>query len=65
MGTVCTACNIGALAYTFHDPAYVRRLLDFLEHPPALKLGIDIKAPESKVKPSNIHTVWQYDRSPK
>ena len=62
MGAVCTACNVGALAFTFHDVEFVRRLLDFLENPPALRLGIDVQAPELK-RPgtdANIHKVWRH-----
>jgi hypothetical protein len=58
MGVVCAACNVGALASTYHDPAFVRRLLTFLEAGPALALGIDVTVPEGATKPSNIHRVW-------
>lgn len=58
MGVVCAACNVGALAGTYHNVEYVRRLLAFLENSPAAQLGIQVLVPEGKNKPSNLHKVW-------
>lgn len=63
VGVVCAACNVGSLAYTYHDVEYVRRLLAFLEHTPAQRLGIVAKAPEGFNKPSNLHRTWGKRRS--
>lgn len=57
MGAVCINCNVHALAYTFHDPAFIRRLLDFVENPPALAAGVDALAKEQENKPG-LHKVW-------
>ena len=60
-GVVCKACNVGALAMTFHDTAFVRRLLDYLENPPAERLRIHVTVPEQGNKRgSQIHKRWQY-----
>lgn len=58
MSVVCAACNVGALAMTYHDVEYVERLLDFLRNPPALGVGVDVHVPEGSTKPSNLHRVW-------
>lgn len=58
LGVVCTRCNVGALAMTYHDVEYTKRLLDFLENPPAAALGINVTVPEGTSKPSNLHKVW-------
>jgi len=58
VGVVCKACNVGALAMTFHDTACVRHLLDYLENPPAERIGIHVTAPKN-VR-SQIHKRWQY-----
>lgn len=57
-GPVCLNCNVGALAATFHDVGYVRRLLAYLEYPTADRLGIDALAPVEATRPSNLHRVW-------
>jgi endogenous inhibitor of DNA gyrase (YacG/DUF329 family) len=54
LGPVCSKCNMGALATTFHDPDFVRRLLDFLENPPTKALNIEAFVPEEYNKKSNI-----------
>lgn len=62
-GVVCTACNVGALAHTYHDVEFVRRLLAYLEDPPAVRvLGSPVYASEKRSKPSNVHRIW---RAPK
>lgn len=58
MGVVCIACNTGSLASTYHDVAYVRRLLAFLESPPALAVGVDVLASVEHNKPSQLHKTW-------
>jgi hypothetical protein len=60
MGVVCSACNIGALATTYHDPEFVVRLLEFLTHSPATELGIQRQVPERAKKPSQLHRRWSY-----
>jgi hypothetical protein len=62
MGVVCSACNIGALAHTYHDPDYARRLVAFLEMSPAARLGIEARAPEGRTQPSQLHRRWGYRR---
>jgi len=57
-GIVCAACNVGALAMTFHDVEFVRRLLSFLESTPASQLGITAIASEEANKPSQLHRMW-------
>lgn len=56
-GVVCLQCNTGALASTFHDVEYVKRLLAYLENPPADRLGIEAIAP--KTEPSKLHRRWR------
>lgn len=64
MGVVCAACNVGALAHTYHDPAIVKRLLVFLEESPAARLGIEAFAPEEMRQPvSNLHKVWGHKKA--
>lgn len=58
VGVVCLRCNVGSLASTYHDTAYVERLLDYLKHTPCDRLGIVAQAPEGKTQPSNLHKVW-------
>ena len=60
MGVVCSACNIGALASTYHDPEFVMRLHRFLTNSPAAELGIEVVAPKPKVGPSQLHKRWQF-----
>lgn len=61
MGVVCSACNIGALASTYHDPTFVLRLHDFLTNSPAARLGIVREAPKKTAdKPSQLHRRWGY-----
>jgi hypothetical protein len=57
-GVVCSSCNIGALARTFHDPEFIRRLLAYVEDPPAARLGAVARG----VRPSNLHTMWGRSR---
>lgn len=57
MGVVCVACNVGALANTYHSVDMVRRLLSFLESPPSLVLGIDVLANETR-EPPHLHKRW-------
>lgn len=58
-GVVCNNCNVGPLAMTYHDVEMVRRLLAFLEHTPADRLGIEAMAPVGVTRPSNLHSVWR------
>lgn len=58
-GAVCGRCNTGALAYTYHDLEYVRRLLTYLENPPAALLGLNKKVPVEANRPSNLHSIWK------
>lgn len=58
-GVVCSACNVGALAYTYHDVEYLQRLSEYLNNTPATRLGIHVLAPEGANKPSSIHSIWQ------
>lgn len=58
MGVVCAACNVGALASTYHDLAYARRVVAFLENSPASWLGIEALAPIEQNRPSQLHKVW-------
>lgn len=57
-GVVCSACNVGSLAMTFHDVGYVRRLLAYLEETPASRLGIEAVASDDANRPSNLHKKW-------
>jgi hypothetical protein len=59
-GVVCTGCNVGSLAFTYHDVEYVKRLLAYLENPPADQVGIETLVPEAYNKPSSFHKVWKY-----
>lgn len=59
-GVVCHSCNQGALAWTFHDPEYIKRLLDFITNPPAERLGIFVRANPENHRPQRIHTVWKH-----
>lgn len=59
-GVVCAACNVGALAMTYHDTAFVKRLLDYLKKPPAERVGVHVTAP--KTHPSKLHKRWQFPR---
>lgn len=63
-GIVCASCNVGALAGTFHDVEFVRRLLAFLEETPCERLGIVAEAPEGATRPSRIHSQWNFGRRP-
>jgi hypothetical protein len=58
MGVVCSACNVGALASTYHDPEFVTRLHGFLVESPASRLGIEALA--LAVQPSQLHRRWQH-----
>jgi Recombination endonuclease VII len=60
MGVVCSACNVGALADTYHDADMIRRLLLFITDSPASQLGIESYAPEGSDHPSNFHKTWGY-----
>jgi hypothetical protein len=57
-GVVCNSCNIGALARTFHDPAFIRRLLDYVENPPAGPLAAQAVNP----RPPQLHAMWDHSR---
>ena len=64
-GVVCGACNVGALAMTYHDTAFIRRLLDYLEKPPAERIGVFATVNEAwnaadKKRGSRLHKRWQY-----
>lgn len=61
MGVCDTACNVGALAATYHDVEFIRRLLEFVENSPAKRLGIVAVAPPSNKK-SNLHDRWNHNR---
>ena len=58
-GLVCTGCNVGALAFTFHDVEVVRRLLAYLEQAPAERLGIVVQVSDAvdSTEPK-LHKVW-------
>lgn len=58
-GPACAVCNTTLLAYSYHDPEIARRLLNFLENPPALALGIKVFAPEMSNK-SRLHEMWEF-----
>lgn len=60
MGVVCSPCNVGALAHSYHDVEFVSRLLDFLSNSPASRLGIVARADESQVQDSKVHAIWDY-----
>lgn len=63
-GVVCKACNVGALAMTFHDIEFVRRLLSYLKTPPAKRLGTDVTVPDQSGKRgSQLHKRWRYGLS--
>ena len=61
-GVTCSRCNVGALATTYHDIEFVRRLLAYLENPPAAHvLGERVFVPpDMKSAKSNVHKIWQY-----
>lgn len=62
-GIVCGTCNTGALAYTFHDVELVRRLLAYLDTPPASLLGLDREIPVgARKKQSNLNSTWSRGR---
>lgn len=63
-GVVCGRCNVGALANTYHDIAFVERLLDYLKNPPAQRvLGEIVLVPEGlKESQPNVHKMWTYRR---
>lgn len=63
MGVVCAACNVGALAYTYHDPDFIRRLLAFIENSPASQMGVDRAVPDGVHAPSQLHRVWNHRRA--
>lgn len=56
MGLVCTQCNVGALAATYHDIELVQRLMDFLTNPPAAHL--EKTANPERIGPSRLREVW-------
>lgn len=58
LGAVCISCNVGSLAYTHHDIAYIQRLLEFVSNSPARRLGIVALAPKRKA--SKLHQRWGY-----
>jgi hypothetical protein len=60
-GLVCTGCNIGPLAHSLHSVEFVKKLLSFLENPPAKTLGI--VAVSEPALPSNLHMLWGYAAS--
>lgn len=64
-GVVCSQCNTGGIAWTFHSVDYVRRLLSYLERSPASQLGIVAVAPEGSPanRPSTLHTMWRKKRT--
>jgi hypothetical protein len=57
-GVVCQKCNIGPLAYTYHDPAFVRRLLHYLENPIAAQVGVTATG-TCEIRSSNLHSMWR------
>lgn len=57
-GVVCTPCNVSLLAASKHDVVRVKKLLQYLESPPAAQLGITVVAPRNDE--SNLHTMWRY-----
>lgn len=59
-GVVCASCNVGPLAHTYHDPAVIRRLLEYVEHPPALRLGIDTTARGPALDEATLHQTWRH-----
>lgn len=64
MGIVCTTCNVHLLAWTFHDPDVARRLVDFLENPPARRVlgGPRLVSNEVMRRPSKLHRMWTHKR---
>lgn len=59
-GVVCAGCNVGALARTFHDVEFVKRLLGYLEQTPASRLGIEAVADERRHQPAQLHRMWEH-----
>lgn len=57
-GVVCSACNIGPLAMTYHNIELIDRLRTYLKFTPAESLGIEALAPEDQNRPSQLHRVW-------
>lgn len=61
-GVVCTRCNVGVLAYSNHDIDTVRRLLAYLEDPPARTIGplYAPDDPDGKLRgKSKLHGTWR------
>jgi Recombination endonuclease VII len=58
-GVVCAGCNVGPIAFSYHDVELVKRLLNYLENPPALPVVGEVLVPEGVNQPSKIHQVWQ------
>lgn len=56
-GLVCDICNIGLLMTSKHDRSRVVALLNYLDHPPAERIGICVLAPEKR-QPSKLDRVW-------
>ena len=61
-GAVCTRCNVGALAHTYHDVEYAKRLYEYLLNPPTDRLGIDTYVPEEYNEPSKLHKTRERGR---
>lgn len=59
-GVVCSRCNVGSLASTYHDISFVQRLLDYLSTTPADRLNIEAYAPEGALHSSNLHKRWGF-----
>lgn len=55
-GVVCTSCNVGVLAGSKHDVELARRLLRYLENPPARDRIGDVVVPAEQE--SKLHTMW-------
>lgn len=62
-GVVCTACNVGILAASRHEPARAEALARYLASTPAEKLGIVVQVPEAYKNPqSNLQKTWNFKR---
>lgn len=64
-GAICAPCNSGIIAWSYHDPEYVRRALEYLENPPAERAGVFAIANPENHGPQRMHTVWKHKTKPK
>lgn len=61
MGAVCTGCNVGVLAHVNHDIATAKRLVEFLESPPAVEMFGERRF-VGPVKTSNLDRMWLWEK---